>query len=61
MFDEIAPFVLNFYKFLFTSVLLTDIISDGGLLNYAGPFYIFFYFRDKTFSRALLLDLKKAR
>jgi hypothetical protein len=60
MFDEVAFFVLGFYRFFLTSILLTDIINDGGLSDCAGPPYIFFYFRDGTFSRALLLDLKKA-
>ena len=60
MFDEITFFVLGFYGFFPTPVLFTDTIGDGGFLNYAGPFYIFFYFRNKTSSRALSLDLKKA-
>jgi hypothetical protein len=59
MFDEIASFILDFYKFLLTPVLFTDIISDGGLSDYINPFYIFFHFRNGTSSRALLFDLKR--
>jgi hypothetical protein len=61
MFDEITLSVLDFYRFFSTPVLPTDIIGDGGFLNYASPPHIFFYFRNKTFSRALPLDSEKTR